>query len=195
MGDNSPDIPSVAALPDVQTDSQIKPAKVYHAAVEGVGEASTSTVGSSSTSKAEIGSDDAIAVELPELEGIKEEFWDLKMLWCGKLYDMRVGASDMCVDKRVGFYPARADECRVYDFRAQIQSLTEVPPVRQKLIGLTKGKLSAELDSTRFGTLGVKNPCKFTMIGTPEDMSFKDPDSVNMPEVRRCLRSDPFCAC
>lgn len=71
----------------------------------------------------------------------------------------------------------------MYDFRAQIEQLTAVPAVRQKLIGLTKGKLSAELDSTRFGTLGVKPNVKFTMIGTPEDMSFKDPGEVKLPGV------------
>jgi hypothetical protein len=72
---------------------------------------------------------------------------------------------------------------RVFDFRAVIHSLTAVPPVRQKLIGLTKGKLSAELDSTRFGSLGVKDGGKFAMIGTPEQMSFKDPSEVKLPDV------------
>ena len=72
---------------------------------------------------------------------------------------------------------------RVYDFRAQIQALTAVPPVRQKLIGLTKGKLSAELDSTRFGSLGIKPSCKFTMVGTPQELSFKDPSEVKLPDV------------
>jgi len=78
----------------------------------------------------------------------------------------------------------------VYDFRAKIEALTAVPPVRQKLIGLTKGKLSAELDSTRFGTLGVKPGAKFTMIGTPEDLSFKDPSDVKLPEVSHHWLSD-----
>ena len=77
-----------------------------------------------------------------------------------------------------------ADE-RVYDFRERIQTLTNVPPLRQKLVGLTKGKLSSELDSTRFGTLGVKKGLvKFTMIGTPEGLDFRDPDRVILPEVR-----------
>ena len=67
---------------------------------------------------------------------------------------------------------------RVYDFREQIHQLTSVPTVRQKVIGLSKGKLAAELDSTRFGTLGVKKDCKFTMIGTPESDTFKDPSEV-----------------
>jgi ubiquitin-like domain-containing CTD phosphatase 1 len=66
---------------------------------------------------------------------------------------------------------------RVYDFRRAIQEKTNVPPDRQKLVGLIKGsgKLSNELDGTRFGTLGVKKgDVKFTMIGTPEDQSHVD---------------------
>lgn len=73
----------------------------------------------------------------------------------------------------------------MYDFRAQIDSLTNVPADRQKLIGLTKGKLSAELDSARFGTLGVKKGVKFTMVGTPAELSFKDPSQVILPDVSR----------
>lgn len=30
---------------------------------------------------------------------------------------------------------------RVYDIKALLQSLTDVPPVRQKILGLVKGKL------------------------------------------------------
>lgn len=74
---------------------------------------------------------------------------------------------------------------RVYDFRAQIENLTNVPPERQKLIGLTKGKLSAELDSARFGTLGVKKGVRFTMVGTPAELSFKDPSQLKLPDVSR----------
>jgi ubiquitin-like domain-containing CTD phosphatase 1 len=82
-----------------------------------------------------------------------------------------------------GHARSESDSFRVYDFRALIQSLTSVPPVRQKLIGLSKGKLSTDLDAARFGTLGVKRGCKFTMIGTPEELSFKDPSEVDLPEV------------
>lgn len=71
----------------------------------------------------------------------------------------------------------------MYDFRQRLTELTNVPPDRQKLIGLTKGKLSVELDSARFGTLGVKPQCKFTMIGTPEELSFKDPSDAKLPDV------------
>jgi hypothetical protein len=72
---------------------------------------------------------------------------------------------------------------RVYDFRNLIHGLTRVPPARQKLIGLSKGKLPPEADPLRFATLGIKKGCKFTMIGTPEELSFKDPKDVFLPEV------------
>jgi ubiquitin-like domain-containing CTD phosphatase 1 len=74
----------------------------------------------------------------------------------------------------------------VYDFRNLIHGLTRVPPARQKLIGLSKGKLPPEADPVRFATLGIKKGCKFTMIGTPEELSFKDPKDVFLPEVS-CL--------
>jgi hypothetical protein len=43
-----------------------------------------------------------------------------------------------------------ADE-RVYDFRTNISNLTNVPPERQKVVGLLRGslKLSNELDTAR----------------------------------------------
>jgi ubiquitin-like domain-containing CTD phosphatase 1 len=66
---------------------------------------------------------------------------------------------------------------RVYDLRKTIDGLTNVPPDRQKVIGLLKGqsKLSSELDGTRFGNLALKEGVvKFTLIGTPEDQTFKD---------------------
>ena len=72
----------------------------------------------------------------------------------------------------------------MFDFREKIFGLTDVPADRQKLIGLTKGKLSAEHDASRFGALGLKTVIKFTMIGTPVKDSFKDPKDVrNLGEV------------
>lgn len=66
---------------------------------------------------------------------------------------------------------------RVYDFRTTISTLTNVPPERQKVVGLLRGslKLSNEVDTIRFGNLSLKDGVvKFTMIGTPEDQSFRD---------------------
>ena len=70
-----------------------------------------------------------------------------------------------------------------------------MPPVRQKLVGLTKGLLSAELDSVRFGSLGVKDGCRFTMVGTPEELSFKDPSEVKLPDVRGEGEDWSLCGC
>ncbi|ORY28457.1 HAD-like domain-containing protein [Naematelia encephala] len=108
-----------------------------------------------------------VAEPLPDDEvEVTEEWWDLRMTWGGKVWEIRVGGNDM-----------------LYDFRAKLETLTAVPAASQKIIGLTKGKLSAELDSTRFGALGVKKGCKFTMIGTPEAQVFKDPSLVKLPEI------------
>jgi ubiquitin-like domain-containing CTD phosphatase 1 len=78
---------------------------------------------------------------------------------------------------------------RVFDFRNKILELTNVPFARQKLVGLLKGasKITEEMDATRFGSLGVKDGVvKFTMIGTPEAQSFKDP--IPRPDVSLPVR-------
>jgi ubiquitin-like domain-containing CTD phosphatase 1 len=118
------------------------------------------------------------AIPLPDEIEVAEEWWDLKMSWSGKVYDLKVGGNDMYVE-----HIPELIVSRVYDFRAAIETLTSVPAVRQKLIGLIRGKLGDEFDSTRFASLGVKKGCKFTMIGTPEDLTFKDPSEMVLPEV------------
>lgn len=81
----------------------------------------------------------------------------------------------------------------MYDLRKTIDGLTNVPPDRQKVIGLLKGqsKLSSELDGTRFGNLALKEGVvKFTLIGTPEDQTFKDTlrkDTPVSPDSRRVV--------
>jgi hypothetical protein len=70
----------------------------------------------------------------------------------------------------------RADE-RVYDFRKTISKLTNVPPERQKLVGLLHGR-----------NLSLKEGVvKFTMIGTPEDQSFKENQRGNEIVVSRYM--------
>ncbi|OCF43570.1 HAD hydrolase, family IIID [Kwoniella heveanensis CBS 569] len=100
------------------------------------------------------------AVPLAEEVEITEEWWELKMTWSGKTFDMKVGGNDM-----------------VYDFRQLIFQLTGVPVEGQKLIGLlpgAKGKLGLEHDAKRFGHLGVKKGGKFVLVGTREEERFKD---------------------
>ncbi|WVW84647.1 HAD hydrolase, family IIID [Kwoniella bestiolae CBS 10118] len=104
------------------------------------------------------------AVPLVEELEKTEEWWELKMTWSGKVFELKVGGNDM-----------------VYDFRHLISTLTGVPPDGQKLINLlpgSKGKLSTEHDAKRFGTLGVKKGAKFVMVGTREEDRFKDKTGV-----------------
>ncbi|WVQ72783.1 HAD hydrolase, family IIID [Cryptococcus sp. DSM 104548] len=95
-----------------------------------------------------------------------EEWWDLKMQWGGKVFDIRVGGNDM-----------------VYDFREKIFSLTSIPPDSQKLINLSpalKGKLSPSHDAMRFATLHIKHNHKFILVGTPVERRFIDPDRAGL---------------
>ncbi|KAK8858593.1 HAD hydrolase, family IIID [Kwoniella newhampshirensis] len=101
------------------------------------------------------------AVPLDEELEVKEEWWELKMQWSGKTFELKVGGNDM-----------------VYDFRHLIETTTGVPRDNQKLIGLlpgSKGKLGTEHDAKRFATLGVKKGGKFVLVGTREEERFKDP--------------------
>lgn len=99
-------------------------------------------------------------------------------------------------------------DTRIYDFKETIHTLTRVPIAVQKIIGLTKGKLSPEMDSKRFGSLGLKRPggagvIKFTLVGTPEELRFKDPGEVILPQVSAsflifatyCLSTPPSTCC
>eukprot|EP00668_Euglena_longa_P015178 GGOE01019231.1.p1 GENE.GGOE01019231.1~~GGOE01019231.1.p1 ORF type:complete len:372 (+),score=125.93 GGOE01019231.1:26-1141(+) len=55
----------------------------------------------------------------------------------------------------------------VQDVKLALQALTNVQPDRQKIIGLTKGKILS--DETRLRDLALKQNQKFMMMGTPED--------------------------
>ncbi|GHJ83719.1 hypothetical protein NliqN6_0121 [Naganishia liquefaciens] len=98
----------------------------------------------------------------------EEISFDLRMTWAGQGYDFRVQGSD-----------------RLYDCKAIIYSLTSVPPERQKIIGLVKGKIPG--DETCFNDLAVPaHRHKFTLIGTPQDKTFVDPSDVDpkmLPDV------------
>jgi hypothetical protein len=77
-------------------------------------------------------------------------------------------------------------------WKTMIYSLTAVPAERQKLIGLTKGKLPTTSDADRFGTLGIPyrpdgRAIKFTMVGTPEKDTFIDPTEQGTAEVSHSL--------
>ncbi|TXT15870.1 hypothetical protein VHUM_00373 [Vanrija humicola] len=94
-----------------------------------------------------------------------EEWYELQFKWSGKSFDLRVSSSDL-----------------VYDLRAQIATLTSVPPDAQKILGLVRGKLGGDVDGTRIGTLGVKPNAKFTLVGTPEHLRFKEREGPPPPD-------------
>eukprot|EP01006_Ploeotia_vitrea_P034854 TRINITY_DN65807_c5_g1_i1.p1 TRINITY_DN65807_c5_g1~~TRINITY_DN65807_c5_g1_i1.p1 ORF type:complete len:384 (-),score=49.09 TRINITY_DN65807_c5_g1_i1:168-1319(-) len=71
-------------------------------------------------------------------------------------------------------YTARST---VLDVKTQIKAFTNVLPDRQKIVGLTKGKLAP--DDTQLCKLGLKKDQRFMMIGTPEDQI---PQKIIMPE-------------
>jgi ubiquitin-like domain-containing CTD phosphatase 1 len=62
----------------------------------------------------------------------------------------------------------------VYDLRAQIEALTEVPSEAQKILGLTKTKLSPQSDGLRLAAVGIKDGARFQMVGTPVHLRFKE---------------------
>lgn len=73
-----------------------------------------------------------------------DERWiTLQFTWSGKPFSLEVAESDRYVPG--GFI--RLNELnyhipyRVFDLKAALQSLTDVPPERQKILGLVKGKL------------------------------------------------------
>ena len=59
------------------------------------------------------------------LDGAGPERWiQLSFTWASKTFTLDIAESD-----------------RVFDLKAALQSLTDVPPERQKILGLVKGKL------------------------------------------------------
>lgn len=70
----------------------------------------------------------------------------------------------------------------MYDLRAQIEAQTSVPPPAQKILGLGKAKLSAQVDGSRLAAVGIKNGARFQMVGTPEHLRFKEREGPPPPE-------------
>jgi ubiquitin-like domain-containing CTD phosphatase 1 len=65
----------------------------------------------------------------------------------------------------------------VYDLKAKLFSLTNVPPERQKILGLVKSKLPPE--DARVGDLKLISGKKFNLIGTPAGEEIKDPSRAS----------------
>ncbi|KAI0372975.1 HAD subfamily IIID h [Pilatotrama ljubarskyi] len=114
-----------------------------------------------------------IAAQADPIEPDQEERWiHLQFSWSGKPFSLDVAESD-----------------RVYDLKAALMSLTNVPPERQKILGLVKGKLPT--DDERIGDLKLLSGKKFTLVGTPEGHEIKDPNELEfLPDVVNDLDVD-----
>lgn len=101
-----------------------------------------------------------------------EKWVQLDFTWCGKSYALHIADSD-----------------RVFDLKTALYNLTKVPPERQKILGLVKGKLPP--DQGRIADLRLITGKKFTLIGTPEGDEIKDPSQLEfLPDVVNDLDVD-----
>ncbi|KAL0059995.1 hypothetical protein AAF712_013231 [Marasmius tenuissimus] len=107
-----------------------------------------------------------------DAEGNPERWVTLQFVWSGKPYSLNIADSD-----------------RVFDLKTAIHDLTRVPPERQKILGLVKGKLPP--DQGRISDLSLTTGKKFTLLGTPEGDEIKDPSQLgNLPDVVNDLDFD-----
>ncbi|KIM86178.1 hypothetical protein PILCRDRAFT_816102 [Piloderma croceum F 1598] len=106
-------------------------------------------------------------------DGSGSERWiQLMFTWAGKPFTLDIAESD-----------------RVFDLKAALQSLTDIPPERQKILGLVKGKLPP--DQERVADLKLVAGKKFTLIGTPQGNEIKDPSQLEfLPDVVNDLDVD-----
>ncbi|KAH7911418.1 HAD subfamily IIID h [Hygrophoropsis aurantiaca] len=112
------------------------------------------------------------AVSTQEGEIVPETWIDLTFTWAGKQFELQVAEYD-----------------RVYDLKAALMSLTNVPLERQKILGLVKGKLPP--DQARIADIKLISSRKFTLIGTPEGDEIKDPSQLEfLPDVVNDLDVD-----
>jgi len=106
-----------------------------------------------------------------EDEAVPEMKLHLAFKWSGREYTVDLLGSD-----------------RVYDLKTSLMSLTKVPPERQKILGLVKGKLPP--DQERIADLRIAGK-SFTLIGTPEGDEIKDPSKLEfLPDVVNDLDVD-----
>ncbi|RPD66450.1 HAD subfamily IIID h [Lentinus tigrinus ALCF2SS1-7] len=111
-------------------------------------------------------------VDLAMTPGQEEKWIHLQFTWSGKPFTLDIAESD-----------------RVFDLKASLMSLTDVPPERQKILGLVKGKLPT--DDERIGDLKLISGKKFTLVGTPQGHEIKDPHELEfLPDVINDLDVD-----
>ncbi|KAG6330807.1 hypothetical protein ID866_8284 [Astraeus odoratus] len=102
-----------------------------------------------------------------------EETWiRLSFSWAGKTYSLALAESD-----------------RVYDLKVALLNLTNVPPERQKILGLVKGRLPP--DEGKISDLNITPGKNFILIGTPAGDEIKDPSRLeSLPDVVNDLDVD-----
>jgi len=98
------------------------------------------------------------------------------------------GIRQVCMCLNLELFPiSHFASIRVFDLKAALQGQTNVPPERQKILGLVKGKLPS--DEIRIGDLKLGK--KFSLVGTPEGDEIKDPSQLeSLPDVVNDLDVD-----
>ncbi|PSR83039.1 hypothetical protein PHLCEN_2v5843 [Hermanssonia centrifuga] len=103
---------------------------------------------------------------------IPEKWISLSFTWAGKPFTLQIAETD-----------------RVFDFKTMLHNLTKVPPERQKILGLIKGKLPS--DEVLIQDLKLVPGKKFTLVGTPQGDEIKDPSQLEfLPDVVNDLDVD-----
>eukprot|EP00906_Rhabdomonas_costata_P007911 RCo011301 len=100
-------------------------------------------------------------------------------LCCGSAVDVDDGSTLILVCKygAQSFPVVYTGSSVVMDIKLALQALTNVHPARQKLLGLSKGKLLQ--DDAQLSELGLRQNQKFILMGTPDDQI---PQVIVQPE-------------
>ncbi|TCD70980.1 hypothetical protein EIP91_000888 [Steccherinum ochraceum] len=115
---------------------------------------------------------DKVDAPTPPQDLEREEYVHVVYTWSGKTFKLDIAESD-----------------RVFDLKTALQEQTNVPPERQKILGLVKGKLPD--DEVKIGDLKLTSGKKFTLVGTPQGDEIKDPAQLlNLPDVVNDLDVD-----
>ncbi|RKO98563.1 hypothetical protein CXG81DRAFT_15756 [Caulochytrium protostelioides] len=103
--------------------------------------------------------------------GAPEPQLPLRFSWQGKKYDLTVPL-----------------DANIAELKALITELTDVPPDRQKLVGLVRGKLPSDLIVLE--SLGLTPNHAFMLMGTATVNAFIDLQAADLPEVIDDLELD-----
>ncbi len=62
-------------------------------------------------------------------------------MWSGKSFSLDIADSDRFVASPKNNKPSGSRYQRIFDLKVVLFSMTDIPPERQKILGLVKGKL------------------------------------------------------